>query len=168
MLFKNHFYLFGTSKHCEFGLTFSKVWPFSAFSNRKRSCSKRPIIKSVYQKDRQSTKNYFLCVLKVWQVGVKNMNVTKQRRCQCVFSEEEMAAVSDCFTIGCVVWCRTCYNTEFEGEVISFDTNSKILILSILFIQDHRKPWSVKIVLYSLYIGFIFSFIKNWKLKAFF
>ncbi|XP_044763938.1 protein LSM12 homolog [Coccinella septempunctata] len=57
------------------------------------------------------------------------MNVTKRRRCQCVFSEEEMAAVSDCFSIGSVVWCRTCYNTEFEGEVLSFDSNSKILIL---------------------------------------
>ncbi|KAL3271718.1 hypothetical protein HHI36_022189 [Cryptolaemus montrouzieri] len=59
--------------------------------------------------------------------GVKNTNVTK-RRCQCDFSGV-MAAVSDCFSLGSIVWCRTCYDTEVEGEVLAFDANTKILIL---------------------------------------
>lgn len=46
----------------------------------------------------------------------------------------EMAAVLDYFTIGSTVWCRTCYNAEIEGEVMAFDPQVKILILSILFI----------------------------------
>lgn len=45
----------------------------------------------------------------------------------------EMAAVSDFFSIGSVVWCRTCYNKDVEGEVLAFDPQTKILILSILF-----------------------------------
>lgn len=44
-----------------------------------------------------------------------------------------MAAVSDFFSIGSVVWCRTCYNKDIEGEVLAFDPQTKILILSILF-----------------------------------
>lgn len=44
-----------------------------------------------------------------------------------------MAAVSDFFSLGSVVWCRTCYNKEVEGEVLAFDPQTKILILSILF-----------------------------------
>ncbi|XP_045469037.1 protein LSM12 homolog isoform X2 [Harmonia axyridis] len=57
------------------------------------------------------------------------MSPYELRRRQCVFFEEAMAAITDCFTLGSVVWCRTCCNTEFEGEVLSFDSNSKILIL---------------------------------------
>lgn len=41
----------------------------------------------------------------------------------------EMAAVSDCFTLGSTVWCRTCYNQEIEGDVLAFDPQTKILIL---------------------------------------
>lgn len=44
----------------------------------------------------------------------------------------EMAAVSDFFSIGSVVWCRTCYDKDVEGEVLAFDPQTKILILSIL------------------------------------
>ncbi|XP_060533563.1 protein LSM12-like [Cylas formicarius] len=40
-----------------------------------------------------------------------------------------MAAVSDFFSIGSIVWCRTCYNSEFEGEVLAFDPQTKVLIL---------------------------------------
>ncbi|KAF2880553.1 hypothetical protein ILUMI_25624 [Ignelater luminosus] len=40
-----------------------------------------------------------------------------------------MAAVSDCFSLGSTVWCRTCYNQEIEGEVLAFDPQTKILIL---------------------------------------
>jgi len=41
----------------------------------------------------------------------------------------EMAAVSDCFTLGSTVWCKTCYNQEIEGDVLAFDPQTKILIL---------------------------------------
>lgn len=44
-----------------------------------------------------------------------------------------MAAVSDCFSLGSTIWCRTCYDKEVEGEVVAFDPQSKFLILSILF-----------------------------------
>ncbi|XP_065172328.1 protein LSM12-like [Atheta coriaria] len=40
-----------------------------------------------------------------------------------------MAGVSDCFTLGSTVWCRTCHNKEIEGEVMAFDLQTKILIL---------------------------------------
>ncbi|CAG9862144.1 unnamed protein product [Phyllotreta striolata] len=40
-----------------------------------------------------------------------------------------MAAVSDFFSLGSVVWCRTCYNKEIEGEVLAFDAPTKVLIL---------------------------------------
>ncbi|XP_017768907.1 PREDICTED: protein LSM12 homolog [Nicrophorus vespilloides] len=40
-----------------------------------------------------------------------------------------MAAVTDCFTLGSTVWCRTCYNQEIEGDVLAFDEQTKILIL---------------------------------------
>lgn len=44
-----------------------------------------------------------------------------------------MAGVSDCFGIGSIVYCKTCYNKEIEGEVLAFDPQTKMLILSILF-----------------------------------
>lgn len=44
-----------------------------------------------------------------------------------------MAGVSDCFGIGSIVACKTCYNKEIEGEVLAFDPQTKMLILSILF-----------------------------------
>ncbi|XP_030757564.1 LSM12 homolog A-like [Sitophilus oryzae] len=40
-----------------------------------------------------------------------------------------MAAVSDFFSIGSIVWCKTCYNAEIEGEVLAFEPQNKILIL---------------------------------------
>lgn len=41
--------------------------------------------------------------------------------------------MGDCFTIGSIVICKTCYNQDIEGEVLAFDQHSKMLILSILF-----------------------------------
>lgn len=43
-----------------------------------------------------------------------------------------MAGVSDYFSIGSTVACKTCYNQEIEGEVLAFDPQTKMLILSIL------------------------------------
>ncbi|XP_075154981.1 LSM12 homolog a [Haematobia irritans] len=40
-----------------------------------------------------------------------------------------MVAVNDCFSIGSTVMCTTCFNEEFEGEVLAFDHNTKMLIL---------------------------------------
>jgi hypothetical protein len=44
-----------------------------------------------------------------------------------------MAGVSDYFSIGSTVACKTCYDKEIEGEVLAFDQQTKMLILSILF-----------------------------------
>lgn len=44
----------------------------------------------------------------------------------------EMAAVSDCFSIGSIVSCTTCFLKTVEGEVLAFDPLTKMLILSIL------------------------------------
>lgn len=44
----------------------------------------------------------------------------------------EMAAVSDCFSIGSIVACTTCFHKTIEGEVLAFDPLTKMLILSIL------------------------------------
>lgn len=46
-----------------------------------------------------------------------------------------MAGVSDCFSIGSTVSCVTCFNQNIEGEVLAFDHLTKMLILSILFIE---------------------------------
>ena len=46
-----------------------------------------------------------------------------------------MAAVSDCFSIGSIVSCTTCFNKNIEGEVLAFDPPTKMLILSILFLN---------------------------------
>ncbi|XP_026293853.1 protein LSM12 [Frankliniella occidentalis] len=40
-----------------------------------------------------------------------------------------MAGVSECFNIGSVVACKTCYEKEIEGEVLAFDPQTKMLIL---------------------------------------
>lgn len=50
-----------------------------------------------------------------------------------VVDQSKMAGVSDCFGIGSIVACKTCYNKEIEGEVLAFDPQTKMLILSILF-----------------------------------
>lgn len=44
-----------------------------------------------------------------------------------------MAAVSECFSVGSIVSCVTCYKKEIEGEVLAFDFQTKMLVLSILF-----------------------------------
>ncbi|KAG8236131.1 hypothetical protein J437_LFUL001609 [Ladona fulva] len=41
----------------------------------------------------------------------------------------KMAGVNECFSIGSVVACKTCYNKEIEGEVLAFDPQTKMLIL---------------------------------------
>lgn len=40
-----------------------------------------------------------------------------------------MAAVSDCFSIGSIVACTTCFHKTIEGEVLAFDPLTKMLIL---------------------------------------
>jgi len=40
-----------------------------------------------------------------------------------------MAGVSDYFSIGSTVACRTCYDKEIEGEVLAFDQQTKMLVL---------------------------------------
>ncbi|XP_020709843.1 protein LSM12 homolog A-like [Athalia rosae] len=40
-----------------------------------------------------------------------------------------MAGVSDWFSIGSTVACKTCYNKEIEGEVLAFDPQTKMLVL---------------------------------------
>lgn len=50
-----------------------------------------------------------------------------------IFLLGNMAAPADFFSLGSTVWCKTCYNSEVQGEVLAFDPTSKILILSILF-----------------------------------
>lgn len=54
-----------------------------------------------------------------------------------------MAGVSDCFTLGSTVWCRTCHNKEIEGEVMAFDLQTKILILSILSNNNPTNKFSL-------------------------
>lgn len=44
-----------------------------------------------------------------------------------------MAGASDWFSIGSTVLCKTCHEKEIEGEVLAFDPQTKMLILSILF-----------------------------------
>lgn len=44
-----------------------------------------------------------------------------------------MSGVTDCFSIGSIVACTTCYNQNIEGEVLAFDLQTKILILSKYF-----------------------------------
>nr|QBH72794.1 hypothetical protein [Franklinothrips vespiformis] len=41
----------------------------------------------------------------------------------------KMAGVSECFSIGSIVACKTCYQKEIEGEVLAFDPQTKMLIL---------------------------------------
>ncbi|CAD7090511.1 unnamed protein product [Hermetia illucens] len=40
-----------------------------------------------------------------------------------------MAAVGDCFSIGSIVACKTCFDQTVEGEVLAFDQQTKMLIL---------------------------------------
>lgn len=50
-----------------------------------------------------------------------------------------MAGVSDYFSIGSTVACKTCYDKEIEGEVLAFDQQTKMLILSIL-LREFAPP----------------------------
>ncbi|XP_018561545.1 protein LSM12 homolog [Anoplophora glabripennis] len=61
-----------------------------------------------------------------------------------------MAAVSDFFSLGSVVWCRTCYNKEVEGEVLAFDPQTKILILKCLSSSGDPKLNDVHFINLSL------------------
>lgn len=49
--------------------------------------------------------------------------------------------VQDCFSIGSTVACTTCYNQNIEGEVLAFDQQTKMLILSILFNEVRVHQW---------------------------
>lgn len=46
--------------------------------------------------------------------------------------QSKMAGASDWFSIGSTVVCKTCHDKEIEGEVMAFDPQTKMLILSIL------------------------------------
>ncbi|KAJ8984168.1 hypothetical protein NQ317_017821 [Molorchus minor] len=52
-------------------------------------------------------------------------------------------AVSDIFSLGSVVWCRTCYDKEIEGKFLAFDPQTKILILSILFLHGCKPEQNI-------------------------
>lgn len=93
----------------------------------------------------------------MWQ-GLPTFNVKLPKTCNTTFLLVfcEMAAVSDCFSLGSIVWCRTCYNNEVEGEVQAFDPQTKILILSILLLKCLNKRnnhiyWLVFVVLKCCY-----------------
>lgn len=55
-----------------------------------------------------------------------------------------MAGVSECFSIGSIVACTTCFKQNIEGEVVAFDPSTKMLILStfdymLFFIIINKK-----------------------------
>lgn len=41
-----------------------------------------------------------------------------------------MALQTDCFSVGSTVAVTTCYDESIEGQVMAFDLNTKLLILS--------------------------------------
>lgn len=55
-----------------------------------------------------------------------------------------MAAVSDCFSIGSIVACTTCFHKNVEGEVLAFDSVTKMLILSILLQKQNLTKQPLK------------------------
>ncbi|GBP95638.1 Protein LSM12 homolog A [Eumeta japonica] len=59
-------------------------------------------------------------------------------------------AVSDCFTIGSIVACKTCYNEDIEGEVLAFDPHTRMLILKCPSSSGDAKRNDVNIVNLSL------------------
>ncbi|XP_066144178.1 protein LSM12 homolog B-like [Euwallacea fornicatus] len=61
-----------------------------------------------------------------------------------------MAAVSDIFTVGSIVWCRTCYNAEIEGEVMAFDPQNKTLVLKCAATNGNPKLNDVQFINLSL------------------
>lgn len=44
-----------------------------------------------------------------------------------------MAESIDCFNIGSIVNCKTCFNDELQGEVLAYDSEINTILLSILF-----------------------------------
>lgn len=66
-----------------------------------------------------------------------------------------MAGVSECFNIGSVVACKTCYEKEIEGEVLAFDPQTKMLILSILY--SNAESLFVCLHPVSIELGIIFD-----------
>jgi len=40
-----------------------------------------------------------------------------------------MSGASECFSIGSIVACKTCFSETVEGEVLAFDPNTQMLIL---------------------------------------
>ncbi|KAK0175699.1 hypothetical protein PV327_009428 [Microctonus hyperodae] len=61
-----------------------------------------------------------------------------------------MAGVSDWFSIGSTVACKTCYNKEIEGEVLAFDPQTKMLILKCPSSSGRASVNDVHIVNLSL------------------
>lgn len=70
------------------------------------------------------------------------------------------------FNIGSIVSCTTCYNQKIQGEVLAFDEGTKMLAISILFIdvapteackigfvytKRQRKEWPVNETAYCLH-----------------
>lgn len=42
---------------------------------------------------------------------------------------------TDCFSLGSIVAVTTCYDEQIEGQVMAFDLNTKLLILSEYYSQ---------------------------------
>ncbi|XP_015115888.1 protein LSM12 homolog A [Diachasma alloeum] len=61
-----------------------------------------------------------------------------------------MAGVSDWFSIGSTVACKTCYHKEIEGEVLAFDPQTKMLILKCPSSSNRPSLNDVHIVNLSL------------------
>ncbi|CAH0549382.1 unnamed protein product [Brassicogethes aeneus] len=57
-----------------------------------------------------------------------------------------MAATADFFSLGSVVWCKTCYNVEIEGEVQAFDPQTKMLILKCAATNGDPKLNDVNVI----------------------
>ncbi|CAD6232522.1 GSCOCG00006931001-RA-CDS [Cotesia congregata] len=61
-----------------------------------------------------------------------------------------MAGVSDWFSIGSTVACKTCYKKDIEGEVLAFDPQTKMLILKCPSSSGRPSVHDVNIVNLSL------------------
>lgn len=74
--------------------------------------------------------------------------------------KQKMAGVNECFSIGSIVACKTCYNKEIEGEVLAFDPQTKMLILSILlnFRTCSMSFVYVSIFFFAMWVGQYFTF----------
>lgn len=63
-----------------------------------------------------------------------------------------MAAVSDCFSIGSTVLCTTCFKEDVEGEVLAYDHQTKMLILSMLVRVDVDREYLKYIYLSLMFL----------------